>query len=165
MLVANGFSPMHKSGCSIAAALPACKRWSRGRARAMCPRRHLRVLPIRTRPSLFGGCRRYVGQLRAPGGRGVGHGGVSCWCARERRTYGLEVPSRPLHRGKAALARAHRDGWDGAWPRVRTACAGQSVKKSKAPLPGRERFRAGRRLSSIVRQERGSDNPRSDGSI
>jgi len=34
---------------------PATKRWSRSRARSICPRRHLRVLPIRTRPSLFGG--------------------------------------------------------------------------------------------------------------
>ena len=34
---------------------PASKRWSRSRERRMCPRRHLRVLPIRTRPSLFGG--------------------------------------------------------------------------------------------------------------
>jgi hypothetical protein len=34
---------------------PANKRWSRSRARGICPRRHLRVLPIRTRPSLFGG--------------------------------------------------------------------------------------------------------------
>ncbi len=34
---------------------PAAKRWSRSRARGLCPRRHLRVLPIRTRPSLFGG--------------------------------------------------------------------------------------------------------------
>jgi len=34
---------------------PATKRWSRSRARGICPRRHLRVLPIRTRPSLFGG--------------------------------------------------------------------------------------------------------------
>ncbi len=30
-------------------------RWSPGRERGICPRRHLRVLPIRTRPSLFGG--------------------------------------------------------------------------------------------------------------
>jgi hypothetical protein len=30
-------------------------RWSRSRERGICPRRHLRVLPIRTRPSLFGG--------------------------------------------------------------------------------------------------------------
>jgi len=36
-------------------AAPANKRWSRSRARGICPRRHLRVLPIRTRPSLFGG--------------------------------------------------------------------------------------------------------------
>ena len=34
---------------------PATKRWSRSRAQRMCPRRHLRVLPTRTRPSLFGG--------------------------------------------------------------------------------------------------------------
>jgi hypothetical protein len=34
---------------------PATKRWSRSRERGICPRRHLRVLPIRTRPSLFGG--------------------------------------------------------------------------------------------------------------
>ncbi|MGB3631020.1 MAG: hypothetical protein WBA18_16045 [Terracidiphilus sp.] len=34
---------------------PATKRWSRSRARCICPRRHLRVLPTRTRPSLFGG--------------------------------------------------------------------------------------------------------------
>jgi hypothetical protein len=34
---------------------PAIKRWSRSRARSICPRQHLRVLPIRTRPSLFGG--------------------------------------------------------------------------------------------------------------
>jgi hypothetical protein len=34
---------------------PAAKRWSRSRALGICPRRHLRVLPIRTRPSLFGG--------------------------------------------------------------------------------------------------------------
>jgi hypothetical protein len=35
--------------------IPATKRWSRARARIICPRRHLRVLPTRTRPSLFGG--------------------------------------------------------------------------------------------------------------
>jgi len=34
---------------------PATIRWSRWRARAICPRKHLRVLPTRTRPSLFGG--------------------------------------------------------------------------------------------------------------
>lgn len=33
--------------------MPATKRWSRSRARSICPRQHLRVLPIRTRPSLF----------------------------------------------------------------------------------------------------------------
>jgi hypothetical protein len=33
---------------------PAFKRWSRSRARILCPRRHLRVLPTRTRPNLFG---------------------------------------------------------------------------------------------------------------
>jgi hypothetical protein len=35
--------------------IPATRRWSRSRDRSICPRRHLRVLPIRTRPSLFGG--------------------------------------------------------------------------------------------------------------
>jgi hypothetical protein len=34
---------------------PAAKSWSRSRVRGICPRRHLRVLPTRTRPSLFGG--------------------------------------------------------------------------------------------------------------
>lgn len=34
---------------------PAIKRWSRSRARVIGPRRHLRVLPTLTRPSLFGG--------------------------------------------------------------------------------------------------------------
>jgi len=34
---------------------PAKKRWSRSRAQRICPRKHLRVLPTRTRPSLFGG--------------------------------------------------------------------------------------------------------------
>jgi hypothetical protein len=33
--------------------LPASRRWSRLRARSICPRQHLRVLPTRTRPSLF----------------------------------------------------------------------------------------------------------------
>ncbi|MGC9159410.1 MAG: hypothetical protein ACP5FH_10500 [Terracidiphilus sp.] len=33
--------------------LPASRRWSRARVRILCPRRHLRVLPTRTRPSLF----------------------------------------------------------------------------------------------------------------
>ncbi|MGA2890225.1 MAG: hypothetical protein ABSE51_19440 [Terracidiphilus sp.] len=32
---------------------PAARRWSRSRARIICPRKHLRVLPTRTRPSLF----------------------------------------------------------------------------------------------------------------
>jgi hypothetical protein len=41
----------HLSG----AILPAKRRWSGSRARCICPRRHLRVLPTRTRPSLFGG--------------------------------------------------------------------------------------------------------------
>lgn len=30
------------------------KRWTRAFARAIAPRKHLRVLPTRTRPSLFG---------------------------------------------------------------------------------------------------------------
>ena len=34
---------------------PATERWSRSRAQRICPRKHLRVLPTRTRPSLFGG--------------------------------------------------------------------------------------------------------------
>lgn len=34
---------------------PATQRWSSLRDRGICPRSHLRVLPIRTRPSLFGG--------------------------------------------------------------------------------------------------------------
>jgi hypothetical protein len=34
---------------------PAMKSWSRSRVRGIGPRRHLRVLPTRTRPSLFGG--------------------------------------------------------------------------------------------------------------
>jgi len=42
----------HSSGTRL---IPATKRWSRARARIICPRRHLRVLPTRTRPSLFGG--------------------------------------------------------------------------------------------------------------
>jgi hypothetical protein len=32
---------------------PANRRWSLSRARIICPRQHLRVLPTRTRPSLF----------------------------------------------------------------------------------------------------------------
>jgi hypothetical protein len=34
---------------------PAARRWSQSRARIICPRRHLHVLPTLTRPSLFGG--------------------------------------------------------------------------------------------------------------
>ncbi|MGA3344389.1 MAG: hypothetical protein ABSC76_05890 [Terracidiphilus sp.] len=34
---------------------PANRRWSRSRERGICPRRHLRVLPMRTRPNLFAG--------------------------------------------------------------------------------------------------------------
>jgi hypothetical protein len=34
---------------------PANERWSQLRAQRICPRKHLRVLPTRTRPSLFGG--------------------------------------------------------------------------------------------------------------
>jgi hypothetical protein len=46
---------MHKLEVNVAVVVPACKRWSLNRARIICPRRHLRVLPTRTRPSLFGG--------------------------------------------------------------------------------------------------------------
>jgi len=35
--------------------VPASRRWSRARERSICPRRHLRVLPALTRPSLFAG--------------------------------------------------------------------------------------------------------------
>jgi hypothetical protein len=45
---------MHKHAMN-GADLPGNRRWSRSRARCICPRRHLRVLPTRTRPSLFGG--------------------------------------------------------------------------------------------------------------
>jgi hypothetical protein len=45
---------MHKHVMN-GADLPAKRRWSGSRARCICPRRHLRVLPTRTRPSLFGG--------------------------------------------------------------------------------------------------------------
>jgi hypothetical protein len=48
-----GFA-MHKHAMN-GANLPAKRRWSGSRARCICPRRHLRVLPTRTRPSLFGG--------------------------------------------------------------------------------------------------------------
>jgi len=46
---------MPKQAYSGAITMPASKRWSGLRARCICPRRHLRVLPTRTRPSLFGG--------------------------------------------------------------------------------------------------------------
>jgi len=46
---------MHMRAGHGSTAAPAIKRWSRSRARGICPRRHLRVLPTRTRPSLFGG--------------------------------------------------------------------------------------------------------------
>jgi len=36
-------------------AAPAGKRWNRVRARVLNPRKHLRVLPSRTRPSLYAG--------------------------------------------------------------------------------------------------------------
>lgn len=45
---------MHKRQIDEAG-LPAFRRWSGQRARCIFPRRHLRVLPTRTRPSLFGG--------------------------------------------------------------------------------------------------------------
>ncbi|HZB88076.1 MAG TPA: hypothetical protein VE291_05420 [Terracidiphilus sp.] len=46
---------MQNSSHSTQTLMPATKRWSGARARGICPRRHLRVLPTRTRPSLFGG--------------------------------------------------------------------------------------------------------------
>jgi hypothetical protein len=46
---------MHMRAVKGSQAAPASKRWSRSRARIICPRKHLRVLPTRTRPSLFGG--------------------------------------------------------------------------------------------------------------
>ncbi len=68
MLCASG-SSMHKHGFNEMMTIPAQMRWSgsrvrrgpgahafvRGVIRSICPRRHLRVLPTRTRPSLFGG--------------------------------------------------------------------------------------------------------------
>ena len=47
--------PMQKHAISAVPLVSASHRWSRSRARCICPRRHLRVLPTRTRPSLFGG--------------------------------------------------------------------------------------------------------------
>ena len=46
---------MHKRAARELLLAPASRRWSRSRARSICPRQHLRVLPTRTRPSLFGG--------------------------------------------------------------------------------------------------------------
>jgi hypothetical protein len=46
---------MHTQTARTFLTAPATIRWSRSRARCICPRRHLRVLPTRTRPSLFGG--------------------------------------------------------------------------------------------------------------
>jgi hypothetical protein len=46
---------MHMRACHGSSSAPASKRWSRSRARIICPRKHLRVLPTRTRPSQFAG--------------------------------------------------------------------------------------------------------------
>ncbi len=46
-------SPMHRHTSNAMLLAPAGRRWSRSRERSICPRRHLRVLPTRTRPSLF----------------------------------------------------------------------------------------------------------------
>jgi len=46
---------MHTRAIQHSLLAPAKKRWSRSRAQRICPRKHLRVLPTRTRPSLFGG--------------------------------------------------------------------------------------------------------------
>ena len=46
---------MHTRATRDSLLAPAKKRWSRSRAQRICPRKHLRVLPTRTRPSLFGG--------------------------------------------------------------------------------------------------------------
>ena len=55
MLSSPQRGPMHMRAVKGSQAAPASKRWSRSRARIICPRKHLRVLPTRTRPSLFGG--------------------------------------------------------------------------------------------------------------
>ena len=47
--------PMQMRTANEVLLVPAVRRWSRSRARSICPRKHLRMLPIRTRPSLFGG--------------------------------------------------------------------------------------------------------------
>ena len=44
---------MQKPASNQMLALSGSRRWSRSRARSICPRKHLRVLPQRTRPSLF----------------------------------------------------------------------------------------------------------------
>jgi hypothetical protein len=54
MLTINGESMQMRASREPQRA-PASKGWSRSRAQRMCPRKHLRVLPTRTRPSLFGG--------------------------------------------------------------------------------------------------------------
>jgi hypothetical protein len=46
---------MHTHATRHSLLAPAKKSWSRSRAQRICPRKHLRVLPTRTRPSLFGG--------------------------------------------------------------------------------------------------------------
>jgi hypothetical protein len=46
---------MHGEDSFVSVSLPAAKCWSRSRVRCIRPRRYLRVLPTRTRPSLFGG--------------------------------------------------------------------------------------------------------------
>lgn len=46
---------MHTRATQELLIAPAARRGSRSRVCAPCPRLHLRVLPTRTRPSLFGG--------------------------------------------------------------------------------------------------------------
>lgn len=46
-------APMHKYTSNAMLLAPAGRRWSGERVRSICPRRHLRALPTRTRPSLF----------------------------------------------------------------------------------------------------------------
>jgi hypothetical protein len=46
---------MHKQTTHAMLFAPASRRWSQSRAHIICPRKHLRALPTRTRPSLFGG--------------------------------------------------------------------------------------------------------------
>jgi len=54
-MLANNGEFMQMRSISEQPKAPATKGWSRSRAQRMCPRKHLRVLPTRTRPSLFGG--------------------------------------------------------------------------------------------------------------